>query len=735
MKRKVLALFLATTLSLSSVTALAASENIVPDDEIVNIESGVGFASTDVNPASVTDGEAALLTESGTSVKEGEAALLTEGEVAPLTEGEEADTGKTDVEAVGDNTTDGDEALKGEDTTNLDNVIPEEEEPTEPEVVEIVLKNAGWNLVDGNWFYGKDDLKPATGWIKSNGTWYYLDGTNATLPGVMLKNTTKVIDGSSYNFSESGAMEIGWDLKDDRWFYLGGSGAALTGWQYIGSNWFYLDGADEKYPGAMYASCSKEIEGKIYSFDGAGHMLYDWVLENGTWYYHTGSGARAFGWVYAGSNWFYLDGANEEKPGAMYASCSKEIEGKTYAFDSAGHMLYDWVLEGGTWYYHTGSGARATGWVYAGSNWFYLDGANEEKPGAMYASCSKEIEGKIYSFDSAGHMLYDWVLEDGTWYYHTGSGARAFGWVYAGSNWFYLDGANEEKPGAMYANTEKVIDDKIYVFDGAGHMVTGWTLLDGNWYYHTGSGNRTTGWIYSSYTWYYLDGTNEEHPGAMIKSTSKDIDGKKYYFDESGAMVTGWYKDGEDWYYINSSGYFLTGWQSVNGIWYYMYEDGKMAHDTTVDGYELSSSGAMIDPAGRNMKEYINGYSSESNYLIAVDRSSFNVGIFTGSQGNWNNIFFWPCVVGAPSTPTVTGEYTVRYKQYSFGHGYTCWYCTQILGDYLFHSGIYQQGSMTNGIDLGMSKANSQGCVRLELQNAKWMYDNIPYGTKIVIYN
>ncbi|MDR4061359.1 MAG: L,D-transpeptidase family protein [Slackia sp.] len=33
-----------------------------------------------------------------------------------------------------------------------------------------------------------------------------------------------------------------------------------------------------------------------------------------------------------------------------------------------------------------------------------------------------------------------------------------------------------------------------------------------------------------------------------------------------------------------------------------------------------------------------------------------------------------------------------------------------------------------------MDVSSSAGCVRLEVQNAKWIYDNIPYGTKAVTY-
>lgn len=33
-----------------------------------------------------------------------------------------------------------------------------------------------------------------------------------------------------------------------------------------------------------------------------------------------------------------------------------------------------------------------------------------------------------------------------------------------------------------------------------------------------------------------------------------------------------------------------------------------------------------------------------------------------------------------------------------------------------------------------LGKQVSHGCVRLDINNAKWLYDNIPNGTKVVIY-
>ena len=95
------------------------------------------------------------------------------------------------------------------------------------------------------------------------------------------------------------------------------------------------------------------------------------------------------------------------------------------------------------------------------------------------------------------------------------------------------------------------------------------------------------------------------------------------------------------------------------------------------------------------------------------------------------------CVVGhapgAPATPTVTGEFAVTGKGYSFGNGFTCYYYTQFYGNYLYHSVLYYQNSF-RVMDGRLGMHLSHGCVRLDIDNAKWIYDNIPYGTKVVIW-
>ena len=141
---------------------------------------------------------------------------------------------------------------------------------------------------------------------------------------------------------------------------------------------------------------------------------------------------------------------------------------------------------------------------------------------------------------------------------------------------------------------------------------------------------------------------------------------------------------------------------------------------------QISSNNAMYQKA-QNM-------SSKTKWLILVDTKLNKVAIYYGSKGNWTEKKYWSCTTGAAATPTVKGSYTVQSKGLAFGSGYTCWYYTQFYGNYLFHSILYNPGSKTSIQDGRLGINASHGCVRLSLANAKWIYDNIPRGTKVYIY-
>ena len=55
-----------------------------------------------------------------------------------------------------------------------------------------------------------------------------------------------------------------------------------------------------------------------------------------------------------------------------------------------------------------------------------------------------------------------------------------------------------------------------------------------------------------------------------------------------------WKQSSQGWWYAESNSW-ATGWRNINDSWYYFYSDGYMAHDTTIDGYCLNSSGAWTN--------------------------------------------------------------------------------------------------------------------------------------------
>lgn len=162
-------------------------------------------------------------------------------------------------------------------------------------------------------------------------------------------------------------------------------------------------------------------------------------------------------------------------------------------------------------------------------------------------------------------------------------------------------------------------------------------------------------------------------------------------------------------------------------------EDGRKSKGSWYY-FDLNSCEKMFESAVlHNAWLKINSRSSSTDYYIVVDRDNTRTMIFKGSKGHWIPIYDWKCSVGAPSTPTVTGTFTVGAKGYSFGDGYTCYYYTQFYGDYLFHSVLYHEG--TFNVRNGRLGAHiSHGCIRLKIENAKWIYDNIPSKTKVYIY-
>ena len=126
-------------------------------------------------------------------------------------------------------------------------------------------------------------------------------------------------------------------------------------------------------------------------------------------------------------------------------------------------------------------------------------------------------------------------------------------------------------------------------------------------------------------------------------------------------------------------------------------------------------------------------YGSGTNYFIAVDLANHRTVVFRRSSGSWVDAMNVTVSTGAPSSPTVTGTFTIAERGYSFGSGYTCYYWTQFYGDYLFHSVLYDEGTF-NVQDGRLGYSISHGCVRMNIDDAYWIYQNVPSGTTVRVY-
>ena len=157
----------------------------------------------------------------------------------------------------------------------------------------------------------------------------------------------------------------------------------------------------------------------------------------------------------------------------------------------------------------------------------------------------------------------------------------------------------------------------------------------------------------------------------------------------------------------------------------------NVATDSGAQSQKFSFSRTTYNPMPPDQKAMLNkamGYSSKTKYLILVDRSKHKVGVFQGSANNWSLRYFWSCVTGAPGSPTITGSYyTTGFKRPSLSTDSRAIYCTQIWGGYFFHSILSSESELGHSL--------SHGCIRLPYNAANWIYKNIYFGTRVVIYN
>ena len=295
------------------------------------------------------------------------------------------------------------------------------------------------------------------------------------------------------------------------------------------------------------------------------------------------------------------------------------------------------------------------------------------------------------------------------------------GWVKSGTGYMFYVNGKAYKKGIYW------IGGKRYGFDANGKLCRGWFKLNGHSYFASnvngakGYGEVLTGYRKIGNKFYYLD----PNQSGLRRSGFLWIGGKLYFFssvDFAQRRTKGWFFIGNTMYYIKA--------------------DGTVATNTTIDGYRIGGNGAVTDTSGMDKKAQ--GYSSSTRYLILVNKKEHKINIYQGSKGSWaavkRNMI---CTIGKSSTPSPSGSFHLDHKS-SKVYGYkdfknsTAFFATRISAGNYFHSITYKLGCRNHYThtpkDASLGKSKSNSCIRLSLENAKFIHQVTPRNTRVIVY-
>ena len=382
----------------------------------------------------------------------------------------------------------------------------------------------------------------------------------------------------------------GWDNSTGTWQYLDNNGSAVTDvWRKSGDYWFYLDS-----DGNMATDKLIEKDSDYYYVNAEGAMVTNqWVaLDSDSYDTNSDDGEAEYRWYYFGS-----DGKayrNKKSSTNVTTSELKTINGKKYAFDADGKMLYGWVnaenaeiqTDDSAWqdskYYFGGwnDGAATTGWVQltvdtssisdddtdSDTYWFYFDGNGKKQFGKK-----KVINGATYYFDEYGRMIDDWAdatsksdvktSENDISYVNGDGSVRKNQWVWAApdENYDKTDYDDDsyswwwtQSSGKIFKDGLKKIKGKYYAFDSIGRMLSG-IVLESDGHYTSA---------------YDSDNDFTDLTGEFFKN-DVDVNGTFYLFGEEktdGSRKTGYqnveFDDDTYQMYFGTNGKATTGYVS-----------------------------------------------------------------------------------------------------------------------------------------------------------------------------
>ena len=301
----------------------------------------------------------------------------------------------------------------------------------------------------------------------------------------------------------------GWVEEDGTWYFYDNDGNRVEDtWKKSGDNWYWLDSEEG---GAMAMEKIVEDDDDIYYVDANGVMVRNTWVKVVNEEQDEDEDPAEYHYYYMQSN------GKAYKASDRGAIRFRTIDGKRYAFDEDGKMLYGWVNDSGerqsdddgweTATYYLGNwdeGDMKIGWqkiyVYDGDedddmeHWFNFksNGKKRAKDDDNFNEFKEEkINGKRYGFDSRGVMTYEWALAT--------KGESGASWA-STSSWRYFN--NAEDGARVTKGWFKVVapsEDNDNVFK-TGYGTDSFAQGDADdenerWYYANGDGILEAGKI------------------------------------------------------------------------------------------------------------------------------------------------------------------------------------------------------------------------------------------------
>ncbi|MDE6181702.1 MAG: L,D-transpeptidase [Eubacteriales bacterium] len=188
---------------------------------------------------------------------------------------------------------------------------------------------------------------------------------------------------------------------------------------------------------------------------------------------------------------------------------------------------------------------------------------------------------------------------------------------------------------------------------------------------------------------------------------------------EKGEQVEILQDKGEQKYFIKSEKNKIKGW--------------ILAEFLNIPETPLTNENRLKD---KDIEKYINekGFDSKTEYFVFTDIDRQLTYILKGGLNNWKMEKTIVCATGKNTSPTTRGIFEIGDRGEWFfserlGSGARYW--VRFNDSYLFHSVAMDKNK--NIIDPTVGQRCSSGCVRMQIEDIKWFYENIPYGTTVFI--